>query len=83
MNYTVVVLRNDEVFGTWVLDFNPNHEQRVTIKHAIRAKIEEMNADESMDEITDTFVVNFEEQLCCDTLGELIQGITDSIENEY
>lgn len=82
-NTSVDVFINQEPFGTWTLDYSPTHDQRNEVRKAIRTKITELNKDESLEKIRDTITVVFSELIVCESLEELIQGITESIENNY
>jgi hypothetical protein len=76
---TVVVLCNGDVYGTWLLSGEHNCfsvAQKNNLRHAILEKVKQVDTD-------DVFTVQFDEMLPADTLGELCDGILESIENSY
>ena len=77
--YCVTVLLNGEVWGTWTLPSKlmPDQETelRKLFKHAVKCY--------AGLQLNDVLTVEFLENIECDSFSELMEGIKESLDNEF
>ena len=76
--YSVVVMLNNEVWGTWTLEKKPDHLQEIELRRLIAATVEE---SEDIDDDSE-YWVEFSSNVECDSFNEVLDGIKESIEND-
>lgn len=80
IKYTVVVLINDEVWGTWTLPQKLMPDQELQVRNFFRRSVLKKYPIVSED---DKFEVDFCENIEVDNFEELLGGIEESLENEF
>jgi len=70
--YSVVVLLNGDVWGSWTLEHKPSLEERTKLRWVIATATTAENK----------FSVYFSDNLDCDSFADVLSGIQESLVNE-
>lgn len=77
MKYSIVVSINKEVWGAWTLNEKPNATQETIIRKTISKALKASSFPDY------EWHVDIIENIHCDSLASMVEGIQESIENEF
>jgi len=77
MKNTIVVLINNEVWGTWTVNNEISSAQKTELSRSIRQALKDSSFPDY------SYHVDFIENIDCDSISEVIEGITESIHDQF